>query len=53
VGVISHVSEIADAIPVQIRVIKGRNGASWINVPGADLSNSSDIAQCFSCLVPE
>lgn len=34
VGVISHVPEMADAIPVQIRVTKGRNGASRIIVPG-------------------
>ena len=35
VGVISHVSEMADAIPVQIRVVKGRGGASRLVVPGA------------------
>jgi DNA repair protein SbcC/Rad50 len=35
VGIISHVPEMADAIPVQIRVVKGRNGASRIIVPGA------------------
>jgi exonuclease SbcC len=35
VGVISHVSEMADAIPVQIRVVKGRGGASRLEVPGA------------------
>jgi DNA repair protein SbcC/Rad50 len=35
VGIISHVPEMADAIPVQIRVVKGRNGASRIVVPGA------------------
>lgn len=35
VGVISHVTEMADAIPVQIRVIKGRSGASRLIVPGA------------------
>ncbi len=35
VGVISHVSEMADAIPVQIRVVKGRSGASRLIVPGA------------------
>lgn len=35
VGVISHVSEMADAIPVQIRVVKGRSGASRLEVPGA------------------
>jgi exonuclease SbcC len=36
VGVISHVAEMADAIPVQIRVLKGRNGASRLEVPGAE-----------------
>jgi exonuclease SbcC len=35
VGVISHVSEMSDAIPVQIRVEKGRSGASRLIVPGA------------------
>ncbi len=40
VGVISHVSEMADAIPVQIRVIKGRSGASRIVVPGAEEETS-------------
>jgi DNA repair protein SbcC/Rad50 len=35
VGVISHVAEMTDAIPVQIRVIKGRSGASRLVVPGA------------------
>ena len=35
VGVISHVSEMTDAIPVQIRVVKGRSGASRLIVPGA------------------
>ena len=35
VGVISHVTEMADAIPVQIRVVKGRGGASRLEVPGA------------------
>jgi exonuclease SbcC len=33
VGVISHVAEMADAIPVQIRVVKGPGGASRILVP--------------------
>jgi exonuclease SbcC len=39
VGVISHVTEMTDAIPVQIRIVKGRGGASRIIVPGmvADL----------------
>ncbi|NBV34541.1 MAG: hypothetical protein EBR81_12325, partial [Proteobacteria bacterium] len=35
VGVISHVAEMAEAIPVQIRVVKGRAGGSRIEVPGA------------------
>ena len=35
VGVISHVTEMTDAIPVQIKVVKGRGGASRIVVPGA------------------
>jgi exonuclease SbcC len=33
VGIISHVAEMADAIPVQIRVVKGPGGASRIVVP--------------------
>ena len=33
VGVISHVTEMADAIPVQIRVAKGPGGASRIVLP--------------------
>ncbi len=36
VGVISHVTEMADAIPVQIRIVKGRGGASRLVVPGAE-----------------
>lgn len=37
VGVISHVTEMTDAIPVQIRIEKRRNGgASRIVIPGAD-----------------
>ncbi|MBL8814965.1 MAG: AAA family ATPase [Planctomyces sp.] len=35
VGVISHVSEMADAIPVQIRIQRQRAGASKIVVPGS------------------
>jgi DNA repair protein SbcC/Rad50 len=35
VGIISHLPEMADAIPVQIRIVKGRDGASRIVVPGA------------------
>ncbi|MEZ6130330.1 MAG: AAA family ATPase [Planctomycetaceae bacterium] len=37
VGVISHVTEMSDAIPVQIKVVKRRSGgASRIVIPGAD-----------------
>jgi energy-coupling factor transporter ATP-binding protein EcfA2 len=36
VGVISHVSEMTDAIPVQIRVVKGRAGASRLILPRVD-----------------
>ena len=37
VGVISHVTEMTDAIPVQIRIEKRRHGgASRIVIPGAD-----------------
>lgn len=37
VGVISHVTEMTDAIPVQIRIEKHRSrGASRIVIPGAD-----------------
>jgi exonuclease SbcC len=35
VGVISHVTEMTDAIPVQVRVVKRRGGASKIVIPGA------------------
>ena len=35
VGVISHVSEMTDAIPVQIRVERRRAGASTLVVPGS------------------
>ncbi len=35
VGVISHVTEMTDAILVQIKVVKGRGGASRILVPGS------------------
>ena len=36
VGVISHVTEMADAIPVQIRLVRGRGGASRLVVPGQE-----------------
>ena len=38
VGVISHVPEMAEAIPVQIKVKKGRNGASRLEIPGVKKS---------------
>jgi exonuclease SbcC len=34
VGVISHVTEMTDAIPVQIKIVKGRGGVSKMVVPG-------------------
>jgi len=34
VGVISHVAEMSDLIPVQVKVIKGRGGKSMIEIPG-------------------
>lgn len=33
VGVISHITTMTDAIPVQIRVARGRSGASTVQVP--------------------
>jgi len=42
VGVISHVQEMTDAIPVQIVVQKGRGGSSRIVIPGG--SSHSDAA---------
>ena len=36
VGVISHVTEMADAIPIQIRLVRGRGGASRLVVPGQE-----------------
>jgi DNA repair protein SbcC/Rad50 len=44
VGVISHVTEMTDAIPVQIKVVKGRGGASRIVVPGAVLETALDAS---------
>jgi len=38
VGVISHVAEMSDLIPVQVRVIKGRGGKSSIEIPGMTAS---------------
>ncbi|MEY5008946.1 MAG: Nuclease SbcCD, gamma subunit [Verrucomicrobiota bacterium] len=42
VGVISHVREMTDAIPVQIRVVKGRQGSSRLMVPGAEPAEPSE-----------
>lgn len=44
VGVISHVSEMTDAITVQIRVVKGRSGASHLVVPGAPATTDTITA---------
>ena len=46
VGVISHVSEMTDAITVQIRVVKGRSGASRLVVPGAEAAPNTLSAPC-------
>jgi exonuclease SbcC len=50
VGVISHVAEMTDAIPVQIRVSKGRAGHSRIVVPGVEqlceMEPESDSVDC-------
>ena len=43
VGVISHVAEMTDAIPVQIRVVKGRSGASRLIVPGAAVPAETEV----------
>ncbi|MFO0999394.1 MAG: SbcC/MukB-like Walker B domain-containing protein [Planctomycetaceae bacterium] len=46
VGVISHVTEMTDAIPVQVKVVKGRGGASRVIVsgdPGATEPVVSDL----------
>jgi energy-coupling factor transporter ATP-binding protein EcfA2 len=44
VGVISHVTEMTDAIPVQIKVVKGRGGASRIVVPGDQTSTEVELS---------
>jgi energy-coupling factor transporter ATP-binding protein EcfA2 len=44
VGVISHVTEMTDAIPVQIKVVKGRSGASRIIVPGDQGASEPDAS---------
>lgn len=45
VGVISHVTEMTDAIPVQIKVVKGRSGASRLIVPGAPVVTEEAAAE--------
>jgi len=52
VGVISHVTEMTDAIPVQIKVVKGRGGASRIVVPGAVQDTSLDVPPADSIVTP-
>jgi DNA repair protein SbcC/Rad50 len=42
VGVISHVQEMTDVIPVQIKVQKGQGGASRIVIPG-----NSNESECY------
>lgn len=42
VGVISHVTEMTDAIPVQIKVVKGRGGASRVVVPGDHVATETE-----------
>jgi exonuclease SbcC len=44
VGVISHVTEMTDAIPVQIKIVKGRSGASRLIVPGAPIVVEEPVA---------
>ncbi|RLS76709.1 MAG: hypothetical protein DWI00_06155, partial [Planctomycetota bacterium] len=44
VGVISHVTEMTDAISVQIKVVKGRGGASRIVVPGDQTSAEVELS---------
>jgi DNA repair protein SbcC/Rad50 len=53
VGVISHVTEMTDAIPVQIKVIKGRGGASRIIVPGDQGAMEPDVSIPSAENVPE
>jgi exonuclease SbcC len=49
VGVISHVQEMTDAIPVQIKVQKGREGASRIFIPGNSIESSCHERHADSC----
>lgn len=44
VGVISHVAEMTDAIPVQIKVLKGRGGTSRIVVPGTVPEKPAEVS---------
>jgi hypothetical protein len=43
VGVISHVTEMTDAIPVQVKVVKRRGGASKIEIPGMSEPTSVEL----------
>ena len=52
VGVISHVTEMADAIPVQIRVVKGRAGTSQLVVPGMETDASGPMADVAIAAAP-
>ena len=52
VGVISHVTEMTDAIPVQIKVVKGRGGASKIVVPGAVQETVLDVPLADDAVTP-
>ncbi len=52
VGVISHVAELTDAIPVQVHVIRRRGGSARIDAQGSDTiaddSSSGDSAESES-----
>ncbi len=48
VGVISHVTEMTDAIPVQIKVVKGRGGASRIVIPGDQTSAELELSAAMA-----
>jgi exonuclease SbcC len=49
VGVISHVQEMTDAIPVQIKVQKERGGASRIVIPCNSIESSCHELQADGC----
>lgn len=53
VGVISHVTEMTDAIPVQIKVVKGRSGSSRIVVPGEQDASESIVSISSAENTPE